>query len=475
MSESAACRDLAADEVTHGRRPGCEAHDRRKDGQRSKQDGEPAADIVREDWQRADQELRRLARSRAGLDFEEGRWLLAAWRGGVHVRLGYGSFREYIERLFGYSARLVQDRLRVAEALEGLPVLARALQSGHACWSVLRELTRVATRETEGEWLAEAAGKTVRAVEQLVSGHGLGSRPGDAPDEAARRHVLRFEVSGEVLASVRVALAKIRRDAGEPLDDDAALLLMARAVLEGPSDDGRSPYQIALTVCEHCQRGAMQGNGELVGVGPEIVEMAACDAQHVGRIDVAGAHVGALREPAATGEQADADTHVGTSAIHGTAQLARAVQSIPPAIRRLVLRRDHGRCVVPGCRHANHVDLHHLETRSEGGQHDPGNLVTLCGAHHRALHRGSLIIEGRVSSGLTFRHADGSPYGAPLSPATADTSARAFQALRRLGFRDGEVRRAMNEAAQLVSSSANVEALVRHCLRGLTERPALRK
>src|SRR5688572_10264575 len=202
-SESAACRDLAAADVTQGWRP------------------EPATNDMGEDWQRADRELRRLARLRAGLDFEEGRWLLAAWRAGVHVRLGYGSFREYIERLFGYSARLVQDKLRVAEALEGLPELTRALESGRACWSVLRELTRVATPETEGEWLAAAAGRTVRDVEQLVSGHGPGSRPGDPRDEAARRHVLRFEVSGEVLASVREALAKIRSDAGEPLDDDA--------------------------------------------------------------------------------------------------------------------------------------------------------------------------------------------------------------------------------------------------------------
>ena len=454
MSDSAACRDLAADDVTQGWRPNLATND------------------MREDWQRADRELRRLARLRAGLDFEEGRWLLAAWRGGVHVRLGYGSFREYIERLFGYSARLVQDKLRVAEALEGLPVLTRALESGRACWSVLRELTRVATRETEGEWLIAAAGRTVRDVEQLVSGHGPGSRPGDPRDEAMRRHVLRFEVSGEVLASVREALAKIRRDAGEPLDDDAALLLMARAVLEGPSDEGRSPYQIAVTVCEHCQRGAMQGNGELVDVGPEVVEMAACDAQHLGCIDVAGAHVDVQVETdAATGEQADVDAHAGTPAIQAT-RLPRAVQSIPPAIRRLVLRRDHGHCVVPGCRHAIYVDLHHLETRSEGGQHDPDNLVTLCAAHHRAFHRGSLIIEGSVSSGLTFRHADGSPYGARVSVARADTSVQAFQALRRLGFREGEVRRALREASQVVSASATVEALVRHCLRELTERRA---
>ena len=45
-------------------------------------------------WQRAHDELLRLARSRAGLDFEEGQWLVRAYRSRVHARLGYGSFGE---------------------------------------------------------------------------------------------------------------------------------------------------------------------------------------------------------------------------------------------------------------------------------------------------------------------------------------------------------------------------------------------
>ncbi len=303
MSESATCRDSAAHEMS-------------------------------EDWQLAHEQLRRLARSRAGLDFEEGRWLLAAWRGGAHVRLGYGSFREYIERLFGYGARLVQDKLRVAEALEELPVLARALQTGQVCWSVLRELTRVARPETEAEWLAAAEGRTVREVERLVSGHAPGSRPSDARNAALSRHVLRFEVTGEVLASFREALSKLRRDAGEALDDDAALLLMARAVLQGPSDEGRSTYQVALTVCERCQRAAQQGGGEQVEVGRELVEMAACDGQHVGGLD-GGAG------PAAGANDTDGGTehaHVSTEPISGDSERAlasaptqRAVQTIPLA------------------------------------------------------------------------------------------------------------------------------------------------
>jgi hypothetical protein len=75
----------------------------------------------------------------------------------------------------------------VAEALEALPILAEALRSGRACWSVLRELTRVATPETEREWLATAEGRTAREVERLVSGLAPGSRPSDPPrDHDAR-------------------------------------------------------------------------------------------------------------------------------------------------------------------------------------------------------------------------------------------------------------------------------------------------
>jgi hypothetical protein len=131
-------------------------------------------------WRAAHEALTRLARARAGLDFEEGEKLRAAERARVHERLGYGSFLEYIERLFGYSPRLTLEKLRVAEALDGLPQLAAALREGNASWSSVRELTRVATRATEHDWLEAARGRTVREVEKLVLGH----RPGDLPGVA---------------------------------------------------------------------------------------------------------------------------------------------------------------------------------------------------------------------------------------------------------------------------------------------------
>jgi len=96
-------------------------------------------------------------------------------------------------------------------------------------------------------------------------------------------------------------------------------------------------------------------------------------------------------------------------------------------------------------------------------------LITICGAHHRALHRGRLRAEGTPASGLTFRHADGSAYGRVGAPAVADAGAKAFQALRVLGFRESEVRWALGQLTH-DGAAESVEAHVRACLLLLTRR-----
>jgi hypothetical protein len=130
------------------------------------------------EWVQAHAALTRLARERAAADAEEGRWLVRAFRAAVHVHLGHGSFAEYVERFFGYKSRTTQEKLRVAEALERLPELARALDAGEVGWCAVRELTRVAVPETEADWLAAARGKTIRQLEELVAN----KSPGDTPE-----------------------------------------------------------------------------------------------------------------------------------------------------------------------------------------------------------------------------------------------------------------------------------------------------
>jgi hypothetical protein len=423
------------------------------------------ADSTGSDWQAAHEALLRLARARAGLDFEEGQWLLAAHRSLAHERLGYGGFVEYIERLFGYAPRLTYEKLRVAEALEALPELGQALREGAVSWSCVRELTRVATPETEATWLAGARGRTAREVEKLVSGHRPGSLPDDPVEPGAERHVLRFEVSGEVLATFRAAMTKIRAEAGGPLDDDAALLLLARQVLAGPSDDGRASYQLELSVCEQCQRTQQVAQGELVEVSAEVAAMVQCDAQLLAspQLGLASPHVGEASEVVDRSREARVDTKTATT----RKRPARATQAVPPSVRRAVLRRDRHCCQVPGCRHVGFVDLHHVQAREEGGAHDPDNLVTLCGAHHRACHRGELMVKGRVSSGLSFHHADGTEYGGTVSMTDADVQSRAFRALRNLGFREREVRRALAEVTAQ-QGHVELEVTLRAALQRLT-------
>jgi RuvA, C-terminal domain len=247
-------------------------------------------------------------------------------------------------------------------------------------------------------------------------------------------------------------MAKVRKDAGSPLDDDAQLLLVSRHILGGPTDTGRANYQVMLTVCDQCGRGWQQGRGEQIEVSSDIVEMASCDAQQVGPIAVAPT-VAAPPAPAHTKES----------------RPRRARQTIPPSVRREVMRRDGGRCVVPGCRHGVFLDIHHVVLRSEGGDHDPDALIVLCSAHHRAQHRGQLLIDGRVSTGLLFRHADGVPYGTVVNPHTAAAQVEAFRALRALGFRESEVRHALERVRTNPHvGAASTEAVLRQALAVLT-------
>jgi hypothetical protein len=189
----------------------------------------------------------------------------------------------------------------------------------------------------------------------------------------------------------------------------------------------------------------------LVEVGAEIVEMAECDAQQIGATD------GGLRgQPPHVGH-GEQSPHVGKRTL--------ATQTIPPATRRRIVRRDHGRCSVPGCRCTRFVDIHHLTPRAEGGKHDAESMILLCGAHHRAVHRGFLSIEGRAPDGLRFHHADGTAYGRAVPEAEPVAhSADAFRALKQLGFPETRARTAVDTAIAHVGIEAPLGDLIRAAL-----------
>ena len=400
------------------------------------------------DWAVVHERMLDLGVERAAHEHELGRWLRAAERLGVHARTGHASLHEYVERILGLARRQVEERLRVARALDELPELEEALASGKLCFSAVRELTRVATPATERAWLDWAKGRLAKQIEQAVATRHPGDRPHDRADRSLVRHRLSFEVRAETMALFRDLAAKVRMDLGGAADDDALLYEIARRALGGPTDEGRASYQVAVTRCPDCGRTSLDGGGASHEVGEAMAEMVACDCQEIGDVD--RPHVGA---------SATDGPHVGTPA-----EVPRcATPTIPPAVRRQVMRRDHGHCVVEGCRNHRFLDVHHVVPRAEGGQHDPDQMAVVCGAHHRALHRGTLVMQGAASTGFAFRHADGTPYGKVLRPPTAEAAAQVFGALRNLGFHETRAR-ALVDAVLRAGAPADATAFLRAAL-----------
>jgi hypothetical protein len=383
-----------------------------------------------EDWKEVDARITELGRRRAAHEHEVCLALCDAERLEVPKRVGFASLREYAERRLGLNGRQTEERLRVGHALSRLPALDEALSTGQLYWSVVRELSRIAVPETEGQWREWARGKGSRQVEKAVASRQPGDRPSDKPDPALIKHCLRFEVRAETMALFRELQAAIREELGGDVDDDLLLYEIARRALGGTDDGGRAPYQVAVTRCDTCELVAIAAGGESHPVDAVVEDMIACDAQLL-------PHVGADNK--------------------------RATQSVPPARRRAVLRRDNA-CAVPGCRNHRHLHVHHVQPRSEGGNHDPLLLVPLCHRHHTACHAGALVISGNAERGFTFRHADGAEYGQPLNPAAVDLATQTFDALRALGFKMTQARQLI-DAVQHAGAPDTLEAFLHAALR----------
>lgn len=323
-----------------------------------------------ETWRVLHQRLCGISKRRAALDAEEARCLREAVAVRLWQRLGYVHLNEYLERELGYAPQAGTERIRVALALAQLPRIEASLGEGALSFSAVRELTRVATVDTEQAWLDAAHGKNLRQIEAMVSG----KKPGDRPEDPARpelvTRILRLELSPSAFAAFRQIQAVMADEHGGRLDDSTLIEALCRRVLEGGADSGRPAYQIAFTVCESCRRGWQNGAGREIEVSAEVLDRARCDAELIGSLEAI--------EP------------------------ARVTSTITPRLRRQVLARDRHGCTVPGCRAARNLDVHHIRFRSDGGGNKLSNLLTLCSGHHTLLHAGQLIIRGEAPHALEF-------------------------------------------------------------------------
>lgn len=414
-----------------------------------------------------DQNLRRIAALRAGLDAELGRWLRRANAKRIWNSLGYVHALEYLEDVFGFSPRTARERLRVANELAALPSLEAALETGRMPYGVVRELTRVATQKTEAQWLAAAHGKNLRQVENLVAGHVKGDAPNDDANPELFECVVSWKVTAAVAALMRETRKQLQDEVGENLDDSQLLEMLCRRALETDHASSGPSRMVHIGTCRNCNSATQLGGGRQFPIRDAELDLARCDATIV------------------DDEREKRPTH-----------------TIPAARRREVMQRDEHRCRVPGCRSARNLDIHHLIPRSDDGGHELWNLLVLCSGHHRLHHEGRLTIAGRADGELIFKRAgralsEHSPFarsGGALSrhetghtlmrhvvdsnreakvaprgrtPSEVERDAHAQQAIEQSGFTRQIALSAVRTAASQMPANADLPTLLkeafRHC------------
>src|SRR6266581_2941135 len=103
---------------------------------------------------------------------------------------GFRSCAAWLSWRVGLDLGAARERMRVARALETLPLLAEALASGQVSYAKVRAITRVATPETEARLLGVGRAGTAAHVERIVRGWRCVDRRAEAR-EAKHRHATR--------------------------------------------------------------------------------------------------------------------------------------------------------------------------------------------------------------------------------------------------------------------------------------------
>ena len=341
---------------------------------------------------------------------------------------GFTSCAAWLTWRVGLAPGAAREHVRVARALGTLPRLAQALAHGELSYSKVRELTRVATAETEERLLKVGRAGTAEHVGRIVRGWRLADLQAEAR-EATRQHASRslyvypngdgtVRVRGRLtaeagallvkaLAAARESLYQQRREQAPEVEPPAmeqqqadALALLAETALHHGLDPGApgERYQVVVHVDAEVLANSDASGQSAIEDGARVPagtsQRLACDASRVVM-------------------QHDADGRV--------VEVGDRTRTIPPALRRALHHRDRS-CRFPGCG-VRFGQGHHIRHWAQGGPTTLTNLALLCRPHHRAVHEEGYEVDREPDGELRFRRPDGRPLPeVPPSPAVAGDS-----------------------------------------------------
>ena len=294
--------------------------------------------------------------------------------GGWHDQ-GAVSCAHWLAWRVGLDPATAREKVRVARALGTLPAIDEAFRSARLSYAKVRALTRVATPQNEQSLLEMALIATGAQLERLCRGYRAvtAEEAGPTPEERSVRRrllpggmvklelVLEPDEADLVLRAVERARAEeAPKEPAEPAADVSAetswppradgAVRLAESFLAGHPVSGTGGERFQVMV--HLDQEPLGADGEWAGtledgtrVSAETLRRVACDC--------------GLLTVGRDGENLN---------------IGRRARSIPPAIRRALMRRDRG-CAFPGCSHTRFLHGHHIQHWLHGGETRLGNLA----------------------------------------------------------------------------------------------------
>lgn len=316
--------------------------------------------------------------------------------------VGIRSCAHWLSWKCGTSLRTGQEQVRVAVALQRLPLLHKAFEEGRVSYSKVRAVSRVADAETEADLVDIATTKPAAHLERLCAGLAKAIAEDDDADaeSVASTGSWRWQDEGTLQVTLRLTaadgarfLAGVTRAERERLRTD-----------DGADVDGWSgaPSDIAAAAVVLAERACTELPAPVFGPHAEVV----VERQPDGRTRVADgpALTDAEAHEIACGAEYSERTVRRDGAVLNWVRTRRA----PTVLQtRALSRRQDGCCGVPGCGRRRFLHVHHVQFWSRGGTTDLDNLVLLCGEHHRSLHRGELSIEALGRQRFRYLDAEG--------------------------------------------------------------------
>lgn len=364
----------------------------------------------------------------------ECRWLLLVAeydRREGYLQWGCRSCAQWLSWQCGLDARAARERLRVARALDDLPVITRGFAAGRLSYSKVRALTRIATPENEADLAELGEHATAVQVERVVRGWRRSRNAQDERDEAERQHEGRFlrielddapdsdgsyvitgRIPADVAAAVLAVFESARALVPRPTPQDSADDVEGSSGPAGPLDHGRLNVDALAMMAEswltHGPASRKGGDRNMVTVYVDASVLAADDPNGVCAAD------GCSRLAPETARRLMCDSSIVwmlQDADGKPVNVSTRTRSIPPSLRRAVHARDQG-CDFPGCGRRSFTDIHHLRHRAQGGDNSMVNLVELCWHHHRLVHEGGWNLRRGDHGQLVAIRPDGTELGA---------------------------------------------------------------